>query len=75
MDPNRAAQEVTVRAAQLQHAVATGEDVMHAIERLAYVLGDVIENTTGRKFAGLDMERAVKLIVRSPEDAEFEVRA
>lgn len=73
---NDAAQEVTIAAARLQGAVATGSDinVMSEAKRLAYRLGDLIECVTGRKFAGLDMERAVTLIRFSGEGAELAVK-
>ena len=61
---------------RLQGAVATGSDinVMSEAKRLAYRLGDLIECVTGRKFAGLDMERAVTLIRFSGEGAELAVK-
>lgn len=76
MDHNRAAAEVTIKAARLQEAVASGNprEIMDWADRVAYALGDVIENATGRKFAGLDLSKAVRLVANSAEDAELEVR-
>jgi len=76
MNSNEAAKEVTIAAAKLQGAVATGSDIdtMREIKRLAYRLGDLIECVSGRRFAGLDLERAVTLVRYSDAGAELTVQ-
>lgn len=85
---DRTAAKVTQAAAQLQVAVAravalvdaddaiTSEharDILNACQQVAYALGDVIEYTLRRRFAGLDLSKAVELIAKSPEGAEISV--
>lgn len=86
---NTTAAKVTVAAADLQALVAeavvlTDADdqitqtyrfaILNAAQRVAYALGDVIEDTHRRRFAGLDLSKAVELVAKSPEGAEVSVR-
>lgn len=86
---NREAAKVTVAAANLQALVATAvaltdgddcithgnaSDILNACAQVAYALGDVIEETHRRRFAGLDLAKAVELVAKSPEGAEVSVQ-
>ncbi len=63
---NRAAMELATRVAQLQCSVANGNelDVRDDVIRVAYRLGDVIEEVFGTEFAGLDLDKLANDLTR-----------